>query len=96
MWNWVRLPDPFGRRGSPGDRGAVGFICLVPGIFLAAAAFGGWHHTPWRDETRAFLIARDCASIAELVRKLCHEGHPLLWDPLIRAGTYTSPKTERI
>jgi hypothetical protein len=36
-------------------------------------------HAMWRDEIQAWLIVRDSHGLADLVRKLRYEGHPLLW-----------------
>lgn len=47
-------------------------------LFIAAA-----RHTFWRDETQAWLIARDSTSIASLIHNLRYEGHPPLWHLLL-------------
>jgi hypothetical protein len=36
-------------------------------------------HEMWRDELQAWMIARDSATPAELLRNARHESHPALW-----------------
>lgn len=54
-------------------------------IGLIAAAFFGLglllvlRHELWQDEWQAWLLARDSASLTELLRNLRYEGHPALW-----------------
>lgn len=37
----------------------------------------------WRDELQAWLIARDSATLSDLLRNLKYEGHPALWHLLL-------------
>ena len=48
-------------------------------LFLVFGLVGLWHHELWRDETQAWLLARDSATPLELYRHALYEGHPLLW-----------------
>lgn len=41
------------------------------------------HHEMWRDETQAWLLARDSASPAALLHNMRYEGHPGLWHLLL-------------
>jgi hypothetical protein len=47
--------------------------------FFCVAAVGIAHHELWRDEWQAWMIARDSASIPQLLAELRHEGHPPTW-----------------
>lgn len=63
-------------------------------IFLLAATVGiisMYHHEMWRDESQAFLIARDSKSIAELWNNVRYEGHPILWHLLLFIGYKVFP-----
>lgn len=55
------------------------------GLGLATVA----HHEPWRDESQAWLIARD-ADLVTLFRLRQYEGRPAVWDllllPLAKSG----------
>jgi hypothetical protein len=47
--------------------------------WFVAACFVSNSHEVWRDEARALSIAIESISLAELVRTLETEGHPILW-----------------
>jgi hypothetical protein len=47
-------------------------------------------HTFWRDETQAWLIARDSHSLTALIHNLHYEGHPPLWHLVLYAITRLS------
>ena len=55
---------------------APALALLVYTALLTAASVV---HTYWRDETQAWLIARDSPSLAALLRNTRYEGHPPLW-----------------
>jgi hypothetical protein len=38
-----------------------------------------WHHEPWRDELQCWEIARQSASLPELLHNARYEGHPSAW-----------------
>lgn len=40
-------------------------------------------HEMWRDELQAWMIAREAASLADLLGNLRYEGHPFLWHLLL-------------
>ncbi|NQU11718.1 hypothetical protein HQ590_13065 [bacterium] len=48
-------------------------------LFLAAGGYGAFHHEMWRDETQAWLLARDSLTPWALVWNCRYEGHPVLW-----------------
>ena len=56
---------------------------LLYTVFLAVTAFNVFlaiNHVCWRDETQAWLIARDCSiSFKSLFTVTSYEGHPALW-----------------
>jgi hypothetical protein len=59
----------------------------LPYLLTAAYAVGLAlvlsRHEMWRDETQAWLLARDAASPAELLHNMRYEGHPGLWHLLL-------------
>jgi hypothetical protein len=71
------------------DRNSTLSLCLfiIDTCLLCAAAV---KHTFWRDETQAWLIARDSPNFVALLHNLRYEGHPPLWHivlfPLTRLG----------
>ena len=48
-------------------------------LFTLLGAVGIFHHELWRDETQAWLLARDSPSLLALFQNTHYEGHPLLW-----------------
>ncbi len=52
------------------------FIILV---FFIWSLIGILNHEMWRDETQAWLIARDSSTLSDLYENLKFEGHPGLW-----------------
>lgn len=52
--------------------------CLIL-IFFILSFIGILNHEMWRDETQAWLIARDASSLTDLYENLKFEGHPGLW-----------------
>jgi hypothetical protein len=57
----------------------VVFVYLVTIAFLILGFISIIHHEMWRDELQAWLLARNSASIAELLQNMKYEGHPALW-----------------
>ncbi len=53
------------------------WLCLA--LFAAVGFVNMWFHELWRDEFQAFLIARESASVPDLLEKMRYEGHPPLW-----------------
>ncbi|NJO26275.1 MAG: hypothetical protein HC874_01125 [Richelia sp. SL_2_1] len=52
--------------------------CLIL-VFFILSFIGILNHELWRDETQAWLIARDSSSLTDLYENLKYEGHPGLW-----------------
>lgn len=73
------------------NRLATGMLLgLLMIVYAAGEIWLALRHEPWRDESQAWLIARD-ASLGELFgRVLSEEGHPALWYlmlmPFAKAG----------
>lgn len=63
-------------------RGVTGFVLAVWLLLIVA---GSAHHEVWRDEQRALSLAMEPATLFQLGGVL-HEGHPMLWYLLLRAG----------
>lgn len=49
-------------------------------LYIGLLAIATWKHTFWRDETEAWLIARDSRSFTALLHNVRYEGHPPLWN----------------
>lgn len=47
--------------------------------FSLFTLLGTLQHELWRDELQAWMLARDSASIVELLKNMTYEGHPALW-----------------
>ena len=47
--------------------------------FFLLSLIGILNHEMWRDETQAWLIARDASTLTDLYENLKFEGHPGLW-----------------
>ena len=58
----------------------------VLGIWLAGVIFTATRHEFYRDEVRAFSLARAAVSPLDLFPLLRDEGHPLLWYVLLYVG----------
>lgn len=63
-------------------RAWVNWLLLVAYAALSAVLFA--HHEPWRDETRAWIMARDVPGLLKLLRLMGYEGSPALWFLLLR------------
>src|SRR5512144_355628 len=65
---------------APGGRaGELAFAAVLTLAFALVAGLGAAWHEMWRDELRAWLIARDSATPLALLRNIRCEGHPALW-----------------
>jgi len=80
------MSSPALRAVSQGTR----FALCIAFCYLVAASAAAWVHELWRDETHAWLIARDATGPLSLLRNLRYDGHPCLWHlclwPLTRLG----------
>lgn len=76
------------RARAPRAAAALGWIKPIYGLALLVA-LQMWlivHHSPWRDELQAYLIARDSHGLADLFANMHYEGHPSLWFLVLRAA----------
>ncbi len=76
----MRTPPPNvvsdSRAAGPGEwRKAA----ILASVFFCVTAVGMWHHEMWRDEWQGWMLARDSASLAELLSQLRVEGHLPGW-----------------
>lgn len=55
------------------------YAVLLTTVFMILGAISASHHEMWRDETQAWLLAKDSSSIIDLFKNLKYEGHPGLW-----------------
>jgi hypothetical protein len=55
------------------------FVACLTLVFLSLGFAGILNHEMWRDELKAWLIARDSSSITELFHNFRGEAHPGLW-----------------
>ncbi len=60
-------------------RGETLFAAAVTVGFVVAAGLAAFWHEMWRDELRAWLIARDSATPGAVLENIGCEGHPSLW-----------------
>lgn len=60
---------------------ATFFTLLI--IFFFLSILGAFSHELWLDEAHHWLLARDSASLTDLIHKTREEGHPLLWNVLL-------------
>ena len=52
---------------------------ILAGIVAVVGLVGAFNHELWRDEAEPWLIGRDSASPADLLRHMSTQGHPALW-----------------
>jgi hypothetical protein len=67
------------------------FASWVTAIFVVVTCFILPHHTFFRDEVQAWMIAKHSASLAELLSNVRYEGHPVLWHLLLYGLTRLTP-----
>ena len=89
VWMWMAWGGMAGAAGlygwawaKTGKKGRAwlewGLVAFVAGVSLASALT----HEPWRDETHAWLLARDWGAW-ELLGQMRYEGHFALWHLLL-------------
>jgi hypothetical protein len=70
----------------------AGALPLEAGIALAIGLLQCWlifHHSPWRDEEQALLIAQQ--HLGALFNQLHYEGHPALYYLMLKVATLAAP-----
>ncbi len=60
-------------------RNQQAFTTFLVLSFFVLSLIGILNHEMWRDETQAWLIARDSLTLSDLYENLKFEGHPALW-----------------
>jgi hypothetical protein len=70
---------------APAVRSDRAFAAVLTAVYLSMAVVKILRHVMWRDEWRAWMIARDSGTIAELLANLRHDGHPGLWYAILYA-----------
>src|SRR4026209_1189527 len=70
----------------PSSRSAI-ITFVVLAIWLALVVFTTTRHEYWRDEVRAFTLARAATSPLDLHERIRDDGHPVLWYVLLYLGT---------
>jgi hypothetical protein len=96
----ARAADDRGSRVAPlltGDLGGsrdLRLRILLLAIWLPASLFLAFHHVHWGDEVRAFSIALQGETVADMLRGLHGEGHPALWYLLLRGAHWLVPVRE--
>ena len=75
------------RRGLlPSRRAYVIVSAILLGLWLAVVIFTTLRHEYWRDEVRAWSLAREATSPLDLFHRIRYEGHPILWYLLLYIG----------
>lgn len=69
--------------GRPSAPHGLAPALAVAVLFLAVQIILAGQHEMWRDELQAWMLARDSASLTELLQNLRYEGHPALWHLLL-------------
>lgn len=80
--------------GDMDPRGELRLRILLLVIWAAASLFLAFHHVHWGDEVRAFSIALQGETVADMLRGLHGEGHPALWYLLLRGVHWLVPVRE--
>lgn len=66
------------------------FVAVGTALFAAVVCAGLWRHELWRDEAKAWLIARDSTSLVDVYYNRRYEGHPVLWYWMLYLGSRLS------
>ena len=74
------------RRLLPSRRAYVIVTAILLGLWLAVVIFTALRHEYWRDEVRAWSLAREATSPLDLFHRIRYEGHPILWYLLLYVG----------
>lgn len=83
---------------APDNAPSYRFAWVLTAVFLAFAGVSAWHHELWRDETQAWLIARDLRSLPALLEQAHYEGAPPLWSLMLYglAGITSRPEIMQV
>ena len=74
------------RRLLPSRRAYIIVTAILLGLWLAVVIFTALRHEYWRDEVRAWSLAREATSPLDLFHRIRYEGHPILWYLLLYIG----------
>lgn len=79
---------PLARSTGPfASRRAIIVTALLLGAWLAVVIFTASRHEFWRDEVRAFTLARAASSPFDIYGLIQHDGHPIPWYLILHVGT---------
>jgi hypothetical protein len=78
--------SPLARTGFAGRRADLIISALLLALWLAVVIFTTTRHEYWRDEVRAWSLARAARSPVDLFHLIRYEGHPALWYLLLYLG----------
>lgn len=67
MWLWIRA-----NKGRLLDAAVILAYAAITIITVS-------RHEPWRDESQAWLVARDAGGVSGIIREALYQRHPLLW-----------------
>lgn len=62
-------------------------VYVVSAVFFILSLWGILNHELWLDEAHHYLLARDSASLSELLTNTRYEGHPIAWNLILYALT---------
>jgi hypothetical protein len=68
------------------NKSAVISALVILSIWLSVVVFTETRHEFWRDEVRAFSLAKEAGSPMDLYQSIKYEGHPVLWYLLLFIG----------
>lgn len=77
---------PVRRKWSVSKRTDVIVTALLLAVWLAVVIFTTTRHEYWRDEVRAWSLARAAHSPLDLFHLIRYEGHPILWYLILYLG----------
>jgi hypothetical protein len=80
----MALSSDTGNTSAESNAEKVRFAAIITFVFIVLASFVNVFHEPWRDETQAWLLARDQPTLKALSVELHRVGHPHVWYVLLR------------
>jgi len=78
--------SPLARAGFAERRADLIVCALLLALWLAVVIFTTTRHEYWRDEVRAWSLARAAQSPVDLFHLIRYEGHPALWYLILYIG----------